>query len=508
MKFKLWLITILIVSCITAKGQLKYVDNDSASFLKLMIVGDVTLTKEILNSSYSEKSKTYDFQHVFHYIRPILNLGDIVIGNAGNSFGIDSNFLDGKTNNAPSEYGIALKYAGFNFLMNANSAAVNQDIEPWLANKKYLDSLHINQIGSFEHDKDRRQRNPTLIKKDDITVAFLNYMDPLPYYTGVSPVVNGVQEDIIKKDILRAINNGAEFIIVYLNWGNEYQSRENVNQKNLADICLNAGADMVVGSGPNTVQNVSVSGEILANRVKKNIVLYSLGDFVSTSTEPLFNSSCIIEIVLKKDKKTNTVEIEDDGFISTYTAMYEDGNKTRYAIMPVSQVEKSNINVPISATEIHWMRSAAEKVRRKFSGAIDEIEYEINDEIIDDVAEVLTVTRRPLNESKNFRLEINNHLLSASNVEDNEEDIASEPIYNEGIIYKVQFLSLRREIPIDTEYYKHLRGYETYKEGDYYHYVIGNFKNLKRANDFCLDVKRNGHKYAYVVAFENGVKVK
>jgi hypothetical protein len=36
--------------------------------------------------------------------------------------------------------------------------------------------------------------------------------------------------------------------------------------------------------------------------------------------------------------------------------------------------------------------------------------------------------------------------------------------------------------------------------------MIGNYKVLRQANDFCLDVRRNGHKYAYVVAFENGVK--
>ncbi|MCB0510903.1 MAG: hypothetical protein KDC82_09065, partial [Bacteroidetes bacterium] len=126
-----------------------------------------------------------------------------------------------------------------------------------------------------------------------------------------------------------------------------------------------------------------------------------------------------------------------------------------------------------------------------------------------DVAEVLSITRRPLNEGKDFTLGINNHLLQGlSEFMGEKEEIANKPIVYEGIVYKIQFLSLRREIPIDLDFYKHLKGYEVYFQDEYYNYVIGNFRNLKQANDFCLDVKRNGHKYAYVVAFENGVPKK
>jgi hypothetical protein len=188
--------------------------------------------------------------------------------------------------------------------------------------------------------------------------------------------------------------------------------------------------------------------------------------------------------------------------------MYDNGGQAKYAIMPVSQVEKNNLTPPLSTTEKQWMSGASELVRRKFSGEIKEVEYELSDAIIDDVAEVLTVTKRPLNESKEFILGTSNHLLLALGgfLEEEEEEIISAPAIEEGIIYKIQFLSLRREIPIDTQYYKHLKGYETYFEDDYFHYVIGHFKDLKQANSFCLDVKRNGHKYAYVIAFENGIK--
>lgn len=505
MKFKHWLIAILLLSSQSLIGQIQYVNNDSSSFIKLMFVGDLTLNQEVLDASFNKSKNQYDFQYLFHYIRPVLNLGDIVVGNLDNTFGKQGDWLSEGLNNIPDEYGVALKYAGFNLLMNANRSAVYQELDDWKANKAFLDKINVNQIGSFEHEDDRYKRNPTIIEKYGIKIAFLNYISGVPFYPELSPLVNGVDEEYIKRDILLAKNRGADFTIVYMNWGTESQTSPNQTQRYLADVCLKEGANMIIGTHPKAVQDVYAKDDVINGFLTKSVVSYSMGDFISTSESPIENSAVILEVILEKDKKTGVTFVNDVGFIPTFTGMYDNNGNVKYTVLPVSQVEKNNFTVPIGTTEKQWMSGAAEKVRHKFSGSLKEVEYELDDEIIDDVAEVLTVTRRPLNENKEFALGINNHLLLALSGF-SEEDPASKPIVYEGIVYKIQFLSLRREMPIDVTYYKHLKGYETYYEDEYYHYVIGNFKNLKQANDFCLDVKRNGHKYAYVVAFENGVK--
>lgn len=475
-----------------------------------MLVGDLSIDQQIMDASYISSRQVYDFQYIFHYIRPVLNLADIVVGNLDNSFGQDEDFLESGMKTIPSAYAVALKYAGFNLLMNANRSALHQELDDWKANKAYLDEIGVWQIGSFEHEEDRYQRNPLIVEKHGIKVGFLNYIDGIPFYPELSPLVNGVREEIIERDILLAKNRGADFIVVYMNWGDELESSPNKIQKNLAKICIEAGANIVVGTNPHVVQDVNHEEELINGYPTSTIVAYSLGDFVSAKPSPIHNSACIIELIIEKDKASGVTFVKDVGYIPTFCGMYDNGGKAKYAIMPVSQVEKNNLMVPLTGTEKQWMSGAAELVRHKFSGEIKEVEYELSDAIIDDVAEVLTVTKRPLNESKEFSLGTSNHLLLALSgfieEEENANNSASVPIVNEGIVYKIQFLSLRREIPIDTQYYKHLKGYETYFEDDYYHYVIGHFKNLKQANDFCLDVKRSGHKYAYVVAFENGVK--
>ena len=308
--------------------------------------------------------------------------------------------------------------------------------------------------------------------------------------------------------MILAKNRGADFTIVYMNWGKEYESSPNIDQQKLADLLIQEGANVVVGTHPKLVQEVHVSDDIINGHPTNRIVAYSLGDFVSTKSNPLDNSACILEIIVEQDKSSGATFINNLGYIPTFSSIYDNGGQAKYAIMPVSQVEKNNMSVPISTTEQQWMSAASEKVRHKFSGELKEVEYDMTDEIIDDIAEVLTVTRRPLNEIKEFTLDVGNHLSHSLSgfLEDIVEPGTIKSVNNEGLVYKIQFLSLRREIPIDVEYYSHLKGYETYYENEYFQYMIGNYKVLRQANDFCLDVRRNGHKYAYVVAFENGVK--
>lgn len=180
MRLKNWLIVLIVSSYFFSKAQLQFVSNDTSNFLKIMLVGDLTINQNVLDASYSASQKQYDFQYIFHYIRPVLNLGDIVVGNLGNSFAQEDDYLESGLKSVPSEYGIALKYTGFNLLMNADRITVHQELDNWIANKDFLNDIHIAQIGSFKNEEDRTKRNPTIVEKNGIKVAFLNYIEGGP----------------------------------------------------------------------------------------------------------------------------------------------------------------------------------------------------------------------------------------------------------------------------------------------------------------------------------------
>ena len=86
-----------------------------------------------------------------------------------------------------------------------------------------------------------------------------------------------------------------------MHFGNEYRYTPNKRQKQLVNLCFKNGANIILGSHPHVLQPLSVRG-------KKQFVIYSLGNFVSTK---LMNNShtqsgVILRLKIKKDQKGNT----------------------------------------------------------------------------------------------------------------------------------------------------------------------------------------------------------
>jgi poly-gamma-glutamate capsule biosynthesis protein CapA/YwtB (metallophosphatase superfamily) len=598
MKFKNWLIAALCsIIAPLSFSQVQYVSNDSVSFLKLLFVGDLSNDKRLIESVYDPSSQTYDFQSMFHFIRPILNLGDIVVGNLETTIGAPP-FGNYPLYKSPNDFALALKYAGFNLLMTANSKATHQTLDEWKSQKALLDKYGIQQTGTFENEADYHKRNPYIIEKKGIKVAFLNYMQGISHDKDKFPIVNGVNEEVLERDINKAKEKGADYIVVYFHWGTEFQGYANVVQQKLGQFAVKKGANLVVGTRPHLVQQFENREVVIDNRVHEYLLAYSLGDLYTTAVSHDVNGSIILEVIISKRKSTGKTTVTDFGFISTYTQTFERKGRATWAVLPVSEAKKGNISVPMSAEQINKMNSAADKIKFKLANVIDEVQYELSDKILEEVAEVLLVTRRPLNEDKEFRLDPQEKLLSYKGfmssektepiaqqtskpepvkvqeppkptpaskptpkpVEQpapkptpkpvvietkeepktttkqvtkptqplpsferaNDDNLAEEiekiiPVVNEEIsegresseiIYRVQFLALKTKIDINTQYYKHLEGYDVVFEEGYYKYMIGRTTNLKAINDLALDVKRLGHRTAFVVAYRDGNRIK
>ena len=502
------LIKILFIICLALTMQAsfaqkgkrisKFISDSETSYVKLMFVGDLPINKRVVESAYRSQTHSYDFQPIFHYIRPYLNLGDIVVGNLETTIGTPP-YGKFPQYRSPKEIATSLKYAGFNLLMTANGKSVYQDSETWGKQHEILAKVRILNIGSFSDIEDRFKNNPLIIEKKGIKIGFLNYMDGIENNTDSKPIVNSVDANAIKKDIALAKERGAEFVVVYMNWGSEFELKSGYSQQVLSNTLIQSGVDLIVGSHPHVVQEMDFT-DIYKDgvKVKQALTVYSLGDFLSTANNTKVNSSAIFEVIVSKNKKSKEVKIEDYGYIPTYCYSYNYQSKLTWTIVPVRQVELNNIEIQfMSQYDREKMISSAENIRHKFSPYMQEIEYKLTDEIINDVAESLTVTKRPMNESRNIELEKVNLLHQSYGFKRTlDTDKKRDP---NAPIYKVQFMSSRKEIKVDTRFYRHLKGYEIIYEKGYYKYLIGQAYEVKEINNFCNEIRRLGHPKAFVV---------
>jgi len=84
----------------------------------------------------------------------------------------------------------------------------------------------------------------------------------------------------ITADVKSMRDNGADVVIVLINWGSAGQSEPNDAMKTLAQRMIDAKVDITVGYGPDVVEKVTVKEVENSDGTKKNCyVFYSLGNF-------------------------------------------------------------------------------------------------------------------------------------------------------------------------------------------------------------------------------------
>lgn len=75
------------------------------------------------------------------------------------------------------------------------------------------------------------------------------------------------------------------------------------------------------------------------------------------------------------------------------------------------------------------------------------------------------------------------------------------------VTYKVQFSSSDKKIPLTSNQFKQLKGVSEYVENGMYKYTVGNFNDFNEAMNLQKEIRTNGFKEAFVVAFKDGKRI-
>lgn len=235
----------------------------------LIFVGDIMLSRNI-GSLMLKKS---DWKFPFLKIADFLKEADLLIGNlegpissggvrSGSiySFRADPRAVDG------------LLYAGFDVLSVANNHIWDYGRA---ACEDTLDILEDSGIGVIGGGRNYEEAHAPLIKEiNEIKIAFLGYTNLLSRNLtteGAKPAIAYLEKERMVLDIGKA-KEAADFVAVFLHWGDEYQTRHNKQQEELAHAAVGAGAKLVVGHHPHVVQDTE--------EYNGGYIAYSLGNFV------------------------------------------------------------------------------------------------------------------------------------------------------------------------------------------------------------------------------------
>jgi poly-gamma-glutamate capsule biosynthesis protein CapA/YwtB (metallophosphatase superfamily) len=133
---------------------------------------------------------------------------------------------------------------------------------------------------------------PQVVQRLGLKVAFVGFSEIAPIEFAAAPDRPGTAwadpEQIA--EAVHAARRKADIVVATFHWGIEKQTLETARQRELADLAVRAGAQVVIGAHPHTLQPVRRQGGA--------IVAYSLGNFVFGAQSPETTATGILELDL------------------------------------------------------------------------------------------------------------------------------------------------------------------------------------------------------------------
>lgn len=330
--------------------------------ISLLFAGDVMGHMPQINSAYDSSTGTYDFNPVFEPVKPLISKADIALANlettlAGKPYSGYPQF------SAPDSLATALKNAGFDILVTANNHCLDRGKEGMERTISALDSFRILHTGTFIDDTARKYQYPLYLITKGIKLAFLN----CTYGTNGIPVrhpniVNFIDTVQLKSDIQKAKEASADYIVVTIHWGIEYERKENAGQRVIANFLLKNGADMVIGSHPHVVQPIYKYADQQDSSQYK-IVVYSLGNYVSNQRDRYKDGGIMFNATLQK---TDKIRLKDFSYTPVWVFKGNIDNKLQYRIIPVQDTTSTaiqNLDSTSKASAIQFLNDTKELLK-------------------------------------------------------------------------------------------------------------------------------------------------
>lgn len=163
---------------------------------------------------------------------------------------------------------------GFNIVSLANNHTLDAGRQAVLQTLDTLESHDILYCGA--HRERERSGEVVVVEAGDppMRLGFIACTD-LSFVHGSYNKVDPDRANLVQQ--IQEARLQCDKLFVSIHWGDEYQSYPNNRQKETAHIAIDAGADVILGHHPHTLQGIEV--------YNGGLILYSMGNFVFDQRE-------------------------------------------------------------------------------------------------------------------------------------------------------------------------------------------------------------------------------
>lgn len=184
----------------------------------------------------------------------------------------------------PAEVGQEIAAAGFDVVTCATNHALDRGSYGIDFTKKFFDTNDVICLG-IQTAEEKENRPYEIITHNGVRFALFNYTygtNGIPLPENHPYMVHLLEnEEEIKTDIEQA-KEDADFVIVFAHWGTENSGEPDALQQKWAEVFLDSGVDVVIGTHPHTLQPFEL---LTSDTGHQMLIYYSLGNFISAQPE-------------------------------------------------------------------------------------------------------------------------------------------------------------------------------------------------------------------------------
>jgi poly-gamma-glutamate capsule biosynthesis protein CapA/YwtB (metallophosphatase superfamily) len=255
--------------------------------LRLAAVGDINLG-DVPGQAIAAEGPRYPWESTGARLRSAdIAFGNLecVVSKRGAAFPKQFNFRA-----APGALAGLRRHSGIDVLNLANNHTGDYGRRAMLDTVRGVERLGMRAVGAGGDL--RRALAPQIVERLGLKVAFVGFSEIAPIEFAAAPGRPGTAW-ADPAAITRAVRDArvrADLVVATFHWGIEKQTLETARQRELAQAAVDAGAQLVIGAHPHTLQPVRRQGPAL--------IAFSLGNFVFGTASPETSSTGILELDL------------------------------------------------------------------------------------------------------------------------------------------------------------------------------------------------------------------
>ena len=292
---------------------------------RIRALGEIAMQQNLLKAGTTDGGTTFDFSDMFSLVSEVMGNADYTIADVEGTLGGTKKFSGDDMMYTPPILIQNLKDCGVDMLNLANDHGLDGNFDELKATIKNCTEAGMEYVGGATSKAERN--TPKIVEINGIRVGFVAYTgalsvkekkvdrDALKY--GLSLVT----KSNAKADVDAARAAGADIVVCCVSWGKTLKRDVSDAQKDIANVLVKAGVDVIIGYGPRMVQPcLWMDGTADADgTARRTLLMTATGDFLSDERGQYADSGLIFEFTIEEtDPNTGKFTITNPTYIPTW----------------------------------------------------------------------------------------------------------------------------------------------------------------------------------------------